>query len=307
LLLDEYPALAPQEPAQSEHQTESQPDIDEDKKEESPGDESSEKEFSFEDRKTSEDDVAQKPQNQEEEPEITDTATPQKDVKPKKADTEPSVKSVDWADVGRKFSQEKKHTPVWIVGLIIVLIIAAFVAYFLYENGFFTLSDATEQEQTQEQMQPENTSSQSSLSLELEDSLTTDETVTEMPVPDENGTQLDEVLQLTVYAAYDGLGPVRVWSDIKPRMDPYWLEQGSAMHFEFSDTIRVRGPYEDMLLFKDGNLIENYAQNFLQQEPNYIELTRDFFESDEKWATSVDYELPEGVPPPDSIANRPTF
>lgn len=307
LLLDDYPGLAPQEQAQPEHEPEEQPEIDEEH-EDPPNEETPETEFSFENRETAEKDASQKPQNQEEEPEIAETATPQNNVKPKTADTGPSVKSVDWADVGRKFSQEKKHTPVWIVGLIIVLIIAAFVAYFLYENGFFSLGDLSQQDAPQEQMETENAASQDNLSLGLEDSLSTGETDTEMALPQENTVQqMDEVLQLTVYAAYDGLGPVRVWSDIKPRMDPYWLEQGTAMHFEFSDTIRVRGAYENMLLFKDGNLIENSAQNFLQQESNYIELTRDFFESDEKWTTSVDYELPEGVPPPDSIANRPTF
>lgn len=307
LLLEDFPGLATQEQAQPEQEPEVQPEFNEEQ-EDPPNEETPETEFSFENRETTEHDVTQKPQNQEEEPEITETATPQSDVKSATAHTGPSVKSVDWADVGRKFSQEKKHTPVWIVGVIIVLIIAAFVAYFLYQNGFFTVGDMSQQDAAQEQMETENAVSQSNLSLDLEDSLSTGETDTGISAPQENTVQqMDDVLQLTIYAAYDGLGPVRVWSDIKPRMDPYWLEQGTAMQFEFRDTIRVRGAYENMLLFKDGNLIENSAQNFLQQEPDYIELTRNFFESDEKWTTSVDYELPEGVPPPDSIANRPTF
>ena len=217
---------------------------------------------------------------------------------------------MDWADVGRKFNQEKKHTPIWVVGLIIILIIVVFVGYFLYQNGFLSVQNVMPEEQ-QEQITPASETSQSSLSLDLEDSLAASETADEYmegtPSESEPDVQLGDVLELTVYAAYDDLGPVRVWSDLKPRMDPYWLEQGTAMQFEFEDTIRVRGTYSDLLLLKDGHLVENATQGFLQQEDDYIQLTREFFSSDPKWATSIDYELPEGVSPPDSIATRPTF
>lgn len=304
LLLQDFPALNPEKPAPTESETEQPSELEE---KAGTDDTSVEEEFAFEENTSVEDEPRQEPskQEQEEEPEVAEAATPQKDVKPIKTDSSPSVKSVDWANVGRKFSQEKKHTPVWIIGLIIILIIAAFVTYFLYENGFFNLSDLSPQEQ--EQVTPENTASQSNLSLDLEDSLAVTQTPTETETPAETAVELDDVLQLTVYAAYDGLGPVRVWSDMKPRMDPYWLEQGTAMHFEFRDTIRIRGAYEDLLLFKDGNRVENAAQEFLQQEPNYIEITRNFFQSDEKWSTAVNYELPENTSPPDSIANSPTF
>lgn len=232
--------------------------------------------------------------------------TPDK-VRQKTSSTEKSVKSVDWADVGRKFNQEKKQTPVWLIGLIIILIIAAFAGYFLYQNGFFSLNGLTESDQ-QEQVSSANEASQNNLSLDLSDSLASTEATNavqqEMTSPE---PELGDILELTVYAAYDGLGPVRVWSDLKPRMDPYWLEQGTAMQFEFRDTIRIRGSYSDLLLLKDGHLVENAAQEFLQQEEEYIQLTRDFFASDPKWTTTVEYQLPEGVPPPDSLADRPTF
>lgn len=299
LLLQDYPALNPEKPSHSDHDVkeESPSDFFEEEQEEEAY---SEKETGGEQQETVKEEPAPESKEPEKEPQVTEAATPQDDVKPKKIETEPSVKSVDWADVGRKFSQEKKHTPVWIVGLIIILIIAAFLGYFLYENGFFDFGDASPQEQ--EQVTPQSETTQSSLSLELEDSLATANTGENEPA-----SELDEVLQITVYAANDGLGPVRVWSDMKPRMDPYWLDQGAAMHFEFRDTIRVRGSYPDMILLKDGNLIENAAQEFLQQEENYIQLTRSFFEADTKWATTVDYELPEGTQPPDSVINRPTF
>lgn len=324
LLLKDYPELNPDQTAQQEQKAETKQESQSESENEysEPGEpqlfdeEKSESESEPEDE---EDGAEAKIQHIEietdpsdetskKDPKIAKTGSSSKDVKPQTTDTERSVKSVDWADVGRKFNQEKKHTPVWIIGLIIILIIAAFVGYFLYQNGFLNIQGLMPEQQ--EQVTPESETSQSNLSLDLEDSLaaseTGNETATGTP-PAESAVELDEVLELTVYAAYDALGPVRIWSDLKPRMDPYWLEQGTAIQFEFEDTIRVRGSYSDLLLLKDGHLIENAAQEFLHQEEDYIQLTRDFFSSDPKWTTSIDFELPEGVLPPDSIANRPTF
>lgn len=302
LLLQQFPALTPEEMESSGQRSEREPQIEDESETIGvvPGEESND-----EKQQTAEDENITKSMAEIDETDVVEKATPQDDLKPKKRDTEPSVKSVDWADVGRKFSEEKKHTPVWVVGVIIILIIAAIAAYFLYTNNFFDLGDLSQQEQGPIDIEEET--SPSNLSLDLEDSLSVSESAVNMSEANEPSASLGDTLQLTIYAAYDGLGPVRVWSDIKPRMDPYWIEQGTAMQFEFRDTIRVRGSYNDMLLFKNGNLIDNAAQNFFQQESDYIQLTRNFFESDEKWTTSVDYELPENTPPPDSIVNRPTF
>lgn len=320
LLLEEYPSLQSDQASQKEEETKTQPDPEPvseedhsktperqlfDKEEAEDDDETDETEFQhieIGDESSEEEEPKEKPKNAK-------TVSPGEDSKPQTSNTERSVKSVDWADVGRKFNQEKKQTPLWIIGLIIILIIAVFLGYFLYQNGFLNVEGLMPDKQ--EQVTPENETSQSNLSLDLEDSLSAsnvgNETANETLPPAEPTVELGEVLELTVYAAYDGLGPVRVWSDLKPRMDPYWLEQGTAMEFEFQDTIRVRGSYSDLLLFKDGHLVESAAQEFLQQEEDYIQLTRDFFTSDPKWSTSIDFEVPEGVQPPDSIANRPTF
>ncbi|NBB76447.1 MAG: hypothetical protein GVY02_03630, partial [Bacteroidetes bacterium] len=118
---------------------------------------------------------------------------------------------------------------------------------------------------------------------------------------------LDDTLFVTVYAATERLDPVRVWSDMKPRMDPYWLERGTAMRFEFQDTIRIRGPYERMLVFKDGHRIDNPDANYYSEANDYVEITRSLFTDDPKWASPIQLELPEGIPAPDSITNRPTF
>ncbi|NBC04759.1 MAG: hypothetical protein GVY20_13775 [Bacteroidetes bacterium] len=319
LLLENYPELDPEISAGPQPEDDKKSEQDPDKKESD--DEPEEKlidiqgfEKDHDEEKTeikqieiSDEPVDDSPQKES----TTNKETPSThSTKPKINDTEKSVKSVDWADVGRKFNQQKKHTPIWIIGLIIILLIAAFVSYFLYQNGFLSF-DRLMQNDQQEQVSSGSEMSQRNLSLDLSDSLSSSETGP-TPQPEttneqEPSTELDDVLELTVYAAYDALGPVRVWSDLKPRMDPYWLEQGTAMNFEFEDTIRVRGSYSNLLLLKDGHLVENAAQEFFSEEEDYIELTRDFFSSDQKWSTSIEYQLPEGVSPPDSIAIRPTF
>lgn len=327
LLLEQYPELLPDQPSQEEKITDTESETEPEQEEQSHSsenelfDQPESKESESEETEDEVDDdgteieriefVEDQEEDSSEEKTETPTSPPAPVTEEKKpatsTETERSVKSVDWADVGRKFNQEKKRTPVWIIGLIIILIVAAFLGYFLYENGFLSFEGLIPDQQ-QEEVTPQNETSQSNLSLDIEDSLSTSE-INNQPVMETATTSsgLEDILELTVYAAYDGLGPVRVWTDLKPRMDPYWLEQGTAMHFEFEDTIRVRGPYQDLLLLKDGHLVENAAQEFLQQDEDYIQITRDFFASDPKWATSIDYELPEGVQPPDSIANRPTF
>ncbi|MCG2588346.1 helix-turn-helix domain-containing protein [Rhodohalobacter sulfatireducens] len=319
LLLENYPELDPEISAGPQPEDDKKSEQDPDKKESDDEPEEQlidiqgfEKDHDEEKTEIKQIEISDEPVDDSPQKEsTTDKETPSThSTKPKINDTEKSVKSVDWADVGRKFNQEKKHTPIWIIGLIIILLIAAFVSYFLYQNGFLSF-DRLMQNDQQEQVSSGNEMSQRNLSLDLSDSLSSSETGS-TPQPEttneqEPSTELDDVLELTVYAAYDVLGPVRVWSDLKPRMDPYWLEQGTAMNFEFEDTIRVRGSYSNLLLLKDGHLVENAAQEFFSEEEDYIELTRDFFNSDPKWSTSIEYQLPEGVSPPDSIAIRPTF
>ena len=232
---------------------------------------------------------------------VKPSAEEKKPVAPKPGGTS-SRRNVDWANMGHKFSEEKKHTPIWIVGLIILFIIAAFAGYLLYNNDYFAaFTDRDSQEQS---VDTESQSTQGSLSLNLDEP---NQNVIPESESQLHNVELDDVLYITVYAAYSNLDPVRVWSDLKPRLDPYWLEQGVALHFEFQDTIRIRGPYSNLLLFKNGHIIENFLESYYDDNENVIELTRDIFTADSKWAQSVSFELPDGVAEPDSVANRPSF
>lgn len=211
---------------------------------------------------------------------------------------DPGVRNINWADMGRRFTiVDQKGTPAWIIGAVIVILLILAAAYFLFENNFFASDPIPVQEPVPEQTAPQNESGQD-LQLNLSDSPSDEQEPTHV---------LADTLYLTVYAATDKLEPVRVWSDLKPRVDPYWLDQGTAFNFEFSDTIRVRGQYSRMLLFLNGHLISGFRQNYYNAGENSVELTRSLFEDDPEWAVPVPHEIPEGIAEPDSIANRPSF
>ncbi len=213
----------------------------------------------------------------------------------------PGVRSVDWADMGKKFKATEKQVPVWLIGTILITSLVIGGAYLLYSNGVFSSESTTGEPPIAQETPPPVESDENGTDLSLD---FTDEPAEEEEAP---VTTLDEILYLTVYAAYDQLEPVRVWSDEKPRMDPYWMNQGQAFNFEFQDTIRVRGQYSRMLIFLNGHRVENFRQDHYNSEEQAVELTRDFFEEDTRWAAPIDLDLPENVAMPDSISQRPRF
>jgi transcriptional regulator with XRE-family HTH domain len=217
---------------------------------------------------------------------------------PKKT-TAPAIssESVDWANMGRKFTESKKTTPIWIFVILIATVVVFTVGYFIYASDLFNFTEAsTENNETTAIVSNNGTNL-----LDLEERADLSETISTA------GEGLDETLYITVYAAYERLEPVRVWSDIKPRMDPYWVERGTAMNFDFRDTVRIRGQYPNMLIFKNGHAIDDPLELSFNQQENYIELTREYFSSDPKWVTSRSFQLPEGVAEPDTVLLRPTF
>ena len=232
------------------------------------------------------------------------------DAKPKKGSSKspaartssntgkPDVRSIDWASLGKGFKKERSQPPVWIIsaGLLIIIIIAA--AVIISQFGLLSSEDEAPVEPPVTDVQ--EPSNNQDLTLDLSDDVP-EETVQETEVA------LADTLYLTIYAATGRLDPVRVWSDLKPRIDPYWLGQGVAYNFEFSDSIRVAGSYSNMLLFMNGNRINNFRGQYFNPEESAVELTRSIFNSDPRWTTPVPFDLPEDVAEPDTLMNRPSF
>jgi hypothetical protein len=220
---------------------------------------------------------------------------------PKKESTEQRTTDVDWANVGQKINREEKQLPAWVVGVIILVIILGAAGYFVYQSGILNSEDSPQEEITT----PANQTTGSSLSIELDEP--EPESMEEAEVVPEPVATMSDTLEIVVHAAFGNIDPIRVWSDTKPRFDPYWIEEGNAMIFDFENTVQVRGPYDNMLIFMNGHLIENVVQNFYNTEEDYVELNRSDFTSDTKWSETVDLQIPDGVEPPQDIRTRPTF
>ncbi len=211
----------------------------------------------------------------------------------------PNVRNINWADMGKRFSTNRNNAPVRLIGIGLIVLVVIFLMYYIFTNDFFVTDD------TQINVSPpvpEETIQEGETGIPLDITETPDQQP-ETAIP----AELEETLYLTIYAATGRLEPVRVWSDLKPRIDPYWLEEGIAFNFEFSDTIRVRGQYSNMLLFLNGHRIDNFRQEHFNAEENAVELTRDIFEAEPKWASPIPFELPPNIAEPDSIADRPSF
>ena len=214
------------------------------------------------------------------------------------APSKPSVRSVDWAAMGGESKSRRAKPPVWLIsaGFIVLLIITA--AILISQFGLFSSDDIPPSASEQPALEEPATGDDQDLALDLTE---------EVPAEQEPVAALSDTLYVTVYAAFSQLDPVRVWSDLKPRIDPYWLDQGVAMNFEFRDTVRIRGSYSNMLLFLNGNRIDNFRNQYFNEDENSVELTRDIFDSDSRWATPVPFELPGDAAEPDTVMNRPSF
>ena len=276
LLLKNYPELREDEPERIEPETDSKPD----------------------------DSAASKKKKKKRSPSFTfagnddKSSSKSRSSKSSSQPNKPDVRSIDWAGLGQRYKKKRSQPPVWIIsaGLLIIIIIAA--AVIISQFGFFSSDDNVPVEPPVADVQ--EPSQNQDLTLDLSDDVPQDEAV-------QPEVALSDTLYLTVYAASGRLDPVRVWSDLKPRIDPYWLDQGVAYNFEFSDSIRVAGSYSNMLLFLNGNRIENFRGQYFNPEESAVELTRSIFDSDPRWATPAPFELPEGVAEPDTVMNRPSF
>jgi len=224
----------------------------------------------------------------------TDLTTEKSDFKPTPS---PAVRNINWADLGRRISTTQKPKSIWLIGIGIIAFIAILAAFLIFESNLFTYDDELISEDVEPQISQPEFETGNGPALDFADT----------PSDNEPEQVLADTLYLTIYAATGPLDPVRVWSDLKPRIDPYWIDQGTAMRFEFSDSIRVRGRYSQMLMFLNGHLIENFRQEHFNPDENMVELTRSFFASDTNWTNSIPLEIPENIPLPDSLVNRPSF
>jgi cytoskeletal protein RodZ len=239
----------------------------------------------------------------------------------------PSVENVNWADMGKKFSlQDSGSKAKLAVGIIIVLIIALFIAgYFYWDNvtEWFDFSEPETVENSSPNVTPPILENDDPVTTPVDNETTTNDDVpgqmspVQRPQPEavegtprtpvsfdtENLDELRDTLTVVVYAAFDKLEPVRVTSDLNWRTNPFWMEQGQAFKFDFKDTLLVRGQYSRMLLMFNGHVIENPTNSYFNTDFNSVMLTRSDLQTS-SFMEPAPTELPNDVTLPDSIVYR---
>ena len=234
-------------------------------------------------------------------PDLSPPEIEQKPAKPK-----PEVSNVNWADMGRKFTLQESGSRVWIIALVAVIVLALVATGYYFRAEIMELVGfSAETTQTNGTTDIDETPPPAS-----DGTIGTPSQEFEEPAPAEVITQpmslLGDTLTVAIYAAYDRLEPVRVTSDLNGRTNPFWMERGEALYFDFQDTLLIRGQYTRMLILFNGHVVERARQRYYSQEYSSIMLTRNIFDND-TYLSPAPAEFPLEVGAPDSIVYRIEF
>jgi hypothetical protein len=190
----------------------------------------------------------------------------------------------DWVEVGRKApasrngAQEKTLS---MIILLIVLLAAAFlVYYFLYSAGSSSNVQSSADNMGQPAAPP-NTSP----GMPGESGAANDSTAHQSG---QAFASLPDTLMLTVYAANGRLNPVRVYTDLAGKYDPYWVKQGDSLQVRFRDTVGIQAvnQYDHLQLRFEGHLISDVYEKYYVKNAKAIKLTRSIFEKHPEWERS---------------------
>ncbi|MFW6157409.1 MAG: helix-turn-helix domain-containing protein [Balneolaceae bacterium] len=228
-------------------------------------------------------------------------------VRPDESGPPPDVSSVDWAAMGKRFSPLQSQSRIWLGVLLIILVLIGITYFVLSSNAGTTFESSengdntgSEQEQADPGLIPDSLQvnfNETPTEAGEETQLTENETLESLP----------DTLHLVIYAALDKLEPVRVYTDVMDETNPYWIEQGTALRFEFVDSMRIRGQYSRMALIMNGHLVENFRDEFYDSDSRLLEIDRSYFEQDDIWLTPADSLESDTIPQPEEVLDRPSF
>lgn len=223
------------------------------------------------------------------------------------------IHSVNWAKMGKQFTPlQSNRSRTWLA-VIIVLVIGLGGFFFFYFNS--DSEQVAESQNNNQEQETEAALSTDSLELNFTPSPTEDTTpqTSSEEVDASSSIQskmldaLPDTLDMIVYAAYGRLEPVRVYTDIMGDINPYWIEEGEAVRFDFVNEIRIRGQHDNIVLIMNGHVIEDFREQFYNPETRLVEINRSYFEEDPKWLQPAPDSLGIDAPAPSVIRERPTF
>lgn len=193
-------------------------------------------------------------------------------------------RSVDWADMNARINRphdNSQATTYMLITLAVILAAAAFI-YFVY-NPFAGNQAASDLPPTTTEPTPQV--------------VTPQENVTPVqPDPPAPILTLPDTLKVIVYALNDKLDPVRITSDLKDRVNPYWIERGAAREFDFRDTLIVRADPTRFALIYNGHLIATFGDFRFDDDSLNFRLTRSLLM--QRAESQRPGTLPDNVRPP---------
>lgn len=227
----------------------------------------------------------------------------------------PSLGSINWANLGSRFSSVPSNVLRPLLVALVVLVAAALIYL-----GISMMNGDAEVKARQEIPEPKELLTPSTNIPESEKNTSVSEELQREMVTPTNSvlqsdsadvvtrfsgslTSLPDTLTILVHAATEKLEPVRVRTDVTGMINPYWIEKGQAMRFDFTRFIYIRGQFGRMQLIFNGQLINNLDD--IKKEDGSVELDRSFFESDSRYLNIE--PLDDLNNPPRSILQRPSF
>ncbi len=173
-----------------------------------------------------------------------------------------SDRTVDWANMNAKIFRPKQNsnTTIYLILLMLVILLAAAALNFWYDpldsSTESVISQPSQNGATTLPVDPTDDLSQNAMAIPVQRLI------------------LPDTLKVIVYAINDKLDPVRITSDLKDRVNPYWIERGSGREFEFRDTLIVRGNSNHFALIYNGHLINSYRDFRFDDDSLNFRLTR---------------------------------
>lgn len=232
----------------------------------------------------------------------------EKIIKEEPKTTRPTVDTINWADMSKKVYASPANSKIGLL-LIIILIVGTLgtIGYF-YGGSLMDMFSSEEVSEPPTSAQDPVASNQDLIAIPGDSTTVSDNSQDNNSLNTSENTILPETLTVVLYAAYDKLEPVRVTSDFNNRTNPFWMDQGEAYYFDFTDSLRIRGQYSRFLLMYNGNVINNPRQNHFDPAFDSIVLTREILSAPEYQQNSTDNFPPNlGVAAPDSIIYRIQF
>ncbi len=221
-------------------------------------------------------------EEEEEEPEKTEAGGRSNDTifsMPKR----PSSDDWDWVQVGYQANTESSG-PSGRIGLlaIIILVIIIVLGFWVYSSysDDNSAGDSSPEIENTEEATPSSDSLRQAL---IEDSEKNGQ-VMNYSSSTSSGT-LPDTLTIGIVAAGDELKPVRVYTDILGKRNPYWVAEGDTIHLNFVDSVRIYAvnQYDGLRLVFNKRTIHDFYEQFYNSKQDLLELSRADFEAKPEW------------------------